>query len=136
MEARRAKAGVATRLRQLEDEETIREHVEAVKAAEAKAAERVRYEARLADETEKYNKMNQERAREKKERENEEDRRLNRQAVELVDQREREREKALADLKARIEGSQRHYESNAGASEKAKVRFGLGLGLGVGLGLR
>ena len=102
MEARRAKAGVATRLRQLEDEETIREHVEAVKAAEAKAAERVRYEARLADETEKYNKMNQERAREKKERENEEDRRLNRQAVELVDQREREREKALADLKARI----------------------------------
>ena len=102
VEARRAKAGVATRLRQLEDEETIREHVEAVKAAEAKAAERVRYEARLADETEKYNKMNQERAREKKERENEEDRRLNRQAVELVDRREREREKALADLKARI----------------------------------
>ena len=92
-----------------------------MKAAEAKAAERVRYEARLADETEKYNKMNQERAREKKERENEEDRRLNRQAVELVDRREREREKALADLKARIEGSQRHYESNAGASEKAKL---------------
>ena len=51
-----------------------------MKAAEAKAAERVRYEARLADETEKYNKMNQERAREKKERENEEDRRLNRSA--------------------------------------------------------
>ena len=46
--------------------------------------------------------------------------------MELFDRREREREKALADLKARIEGSQRNYESTAGASEKAKLGLGLG----------
>ena len=43
------------------------------------------------------------------------------QAVELIDRRDREREKALEDLKARIHASQRNYENNAGASEKAKA---------------
>ena len=121
VEARRAKAAVGTRLRQLEDEQTIREHREEVVLAEVKAADRLLVVAGKNEETERYNKMNQERARAKKERENEEDRRLNRQAVELIDRREKERDKAIADLKARIEGSQRAYEDNAGAVEKAKA---------------
>ena len=41
--------------------------------------------------------------------------------MELIDRREREREKALADLKARIAGSQRAYEDGAGAVEAAKA---------------
>merc|ERR1740130_2506538 len=77
----------------------IREHREEVVLAEVKAADRLLVVAGK----------------------NEETRRLNRQAVELIDRREKERDKAIADLKARIEGSQRAYEDNAGAVEKAKA---------------
>ena len=120
MGQRRAREKVSLRLRQLEDQEVLRELREEQRRAEEAMARKAVEVAEQNELAERENEANQQRKRDAVRAIREDDVRLNRLFAETVEAKERARAEGISALKERIAKQQKSYEDKAGAADKQR----------------